>query len=98
MKRTYLPAVSVRRPCTHWIEKALRDAAVGVDAPVAEEGPVTAGLFDQRGVDLGDENFFGVVRGFGKDAAEGIGEKAAAPELDSLPCGAVAADVAGAPT
>ena len=52
------------------IEEAARDGRVGIDAAVAQERPVAARLFNQAGIDFGEENFFLVVRGFGQDAAE----------------------------
>ena len=42
-----------------------------------------AGYFDEFGVEVGDEDLFFVVAGFCKDAAEGVGDEAAAPELDA---------------
>jgi len=63
------------------VQKTLGDAAVGVNATVAEEGPVLARSFDFGGVEVCVENFFLVVRGLNEDAAEGIGDEAAAPEL-----------------
>ena len=39
------------------------DIAVGVDAAVAEEGPVLTGYFDEFGVEVGVEGFFFVVAG-----------------------------------
>ena len=41
-------------------------------------------------VNFAEQHLFSVVRGFGDDSAEGIGQEAAAPELDSLPTGAIA--------
>ena len=65
-------------------------AFVGVDAAVAEEGPVLAGDFDEFGVQVGDQDLFFVVAGLGEDAAEGVGDEAATPELDAG-CGCVVA-------
>ena len=42
-----------------------------------------AGDFDEFGVEVGDEDLFFVVAGLGEDAAEGVGDEAAAPELDA---------------
>ena len=72
------------------IQEAFGDAFVGVDAAVAEEGPVLAGDFDEFGVEVCDSDLFFVVAGFGEDAAEGVGDEAAAPELDAG-CGGVVA-------
>ena len=56
---------------------------VGVDAAVAKEGPVTAGFFALSGIAFNDEDFFFVVRGFGENAAEGIGDERVAPEFEA---------------
>jgi hypothetical protein len=45
---------------------------------------VLAGGFDFGGVEVGVENFFLVVRRLGNDAAEGIGDKTAALELNAV--------------
>ena len=91
-------ALCARRPCAsavlRRIEKALGDGRVGVDAAVAQERPVAARLFNQRPIDLAEQDLFGIVRGLGDDAAEGIGQKAAAPELEARPGGAIAQNVA----
>ena len=42
-----------------------------------------AGYFDEFGVEVGDEDLFFVVAGFGEDAAEGVGDEAASPELEA---------------
>ena len=73
-------------------EVAAGDAAVGVDAAVAQEGPVAAGVFEQGAVDFGDEDFFAVVRGLRDDAAEGVGDEGAAPELEACAFGAFEGD------
>ena len=44
------------------VEIATGDAGVAIDAAVAEEGPVAAGVFEEFGVDLGDEDLFLIVR------------------------------------
>src|SRR6201999_664035 len=86
--------VSVRRPGMNRVEKALGDRRVGVDAAIAEKRPVAARVFEQRKVDLADQDLFRVVRGFGDDAAEGIGEKTAAPELKARAFDAIAEHIA----
>ena len=78
----------------HGIEKALRDGRVRIDAAVAQKGPVAARVFNQAEVDLADQNLLCVMRGLGDDAAKRIGQKAAAPELEARPGGAIAANVA----
>ena len=57
------------------VEIATGDPGVGVDAPVAEKRPVAAGVFEEFGVDFGDEDLFLIVRGLGDDPAEGVGDK-----------------------
>ena len=52
-----------------------------------------AGDFDEFGVEVGDEDLFFVVAGLGEDAAEGVGDEAAAPELDAGVRGVVAGAV-----
>jgi hypothetical protein len=76
------------------IEKALGDGRVGVDAAVAQKGPVAARFFNQRAIDFAEHDFLGIVAGLGDDAAEGVGEKAAAPEFEARPRGAISRNVA----
>ena len=42
-----------------------------------------AGDLDEVGVEVGDEDLFFVVRCLCEDAAEGVGDEAASPELDA---------------
>src|SRR5258708_5933173 len=77
-------------PRSSSVEEAAGDALVGVDAAIAEEGPVAAGVFEQFEVDLRGEDLFLVVAGLGDDAAEGVGDEAAAPELEAGGGGVVA--------
>ena len=65
------------------VDEAFGDAGVGVDAAVAEEGPVLAGDFDEFGVEVGDEDLFFVVGGLGEDAAEGVGDEGATPKFET---------------
>ena len=81
-----MPASSKKKP--------FGNPFVGIHAAVAQEGPVAARLLDQRAIDLAQHDLFRIVPGLGDDAAEGIGQKAAAPELDSLPFGATSVAVA----
>ncbi len=92
--RALLFWISIWGPGMNGIEKALGDGRVGVDAAVAQEGPVAARVFKEREIDFAEEDFFRIVRGLGDDAAEGIGQKAAAPELEAGALGAIAEDVA----
>ncbi len=63
--------------------EAAGDGGVGVDAAVAEEGPVLAGGLDQGGVEGGGEDLFLVMGGLGEDAAKGVGDEAATPEFEA---------------
>ena len=65
------------------IQKPLGDRGVGVDAAVAEERPVAAGLLLELRVALGEEDLLGVAAGPGEDAAERVGQERAAPELEA---------------
>ena len=65
------------------VKEAAGNATVGVDTAVAEEGPVLAGDLGEFGVDFGDQNGFFRVRGFGENAAEGVGDEGASPELEA---------------
>src|ERR1700739_194606 len=63
------------------IEEAAHDGAVGVDAAVAQEGPVAARVFEQAQVDFADEDLFLVMGRLGDNAAKGVGEERSSPEL-----------------
>src|SRR4051794_35074165 len=65
------------------IEETLLDAAVGVDAAVAQERPVAPHLLLAGEVDLADQDLLLVDRGLGDDDAEGIAEERRAPELEA---------------
>src|SRR6266404_2688063 len=62
-------------------QPTIQDWRVRVDAAVAQKRPIAARVFAFRGIALNDENFFFVVRGFGENLPEGIGDKGIAPEL-----------------
>ena len=64
-------------------EPAVGDGLVGVDAAIAEEGPIAAGLFRLRGIAFDDQNFFLIVGSFFQDAAERIGNERVAPEFEA---------------
>src|SRR5579885_2151341 len=57
---------------------------VGVDAPVAQERPVAAGLFDTREIALDHHRLFAIVRGGRDYLAEWIGDKRTAPEIELI--------------
>lgn len=65
------------------VDEAAGDVGVGVDAAVAEKGPVLARGFDEGGIEIGGEDLFFIVRGLGEDAAEWVGDEASAPELEA---------------
>src|SRR5262249_16235491 len=66
------------------VDQAFGEVAVGVDAAVAEEGPMGSGLVDFAEVEFDKEGFFIFGAGFGQDFAGGAGNKALAPELDAI--------------
>lgn len=65
------------------VEEPFGDVAVGVDAAVAEEGPVAADFVLQLGIALVDEDLFLVARCFGEDPAKRVGEERVAPEFEA---------------
>src|SRR6516165_1592885 len=75
--------VSVGSPGAGRVEETARDGRIGVDAAVAKKGPVAARIFEKPKIDLAHDDLFLFMRGLGEDASEGIGEKAAAPELQA---------------
>ena len=77
------------------VDQPVCDRPIGVDATVAQEGPVAANVFQCFQIHIADENLLAVVRGFGEHSAEGIAEERSAPELESLAGGRLAANVAG---
>src|SRR5260370_12262007 len=64
-------------------EPAVENGRVGVDAAVAEEGPVAARLFALGGGAFARENFFFVVGSFGNEFAQGVADRKISPELQS---------------
>ena len=64
-EKPFLVNTDIRHYSPILVQEATGDAFVGVDAAVAEEGPVLAGDFDEFGVEVGDEDLFFVVRGLG---------------------------------
>src|SRR6185369_6259934 len=69
------------------VKETAFDAAVGVNAPVAQERPVAPHIFDALAVHFADENLFLVNGALGDDDAERVGEKRRAPELDARTAG-----------
>src|SRR5439155_22641358 len=77
------PACGSRaRPASSPVEQALGDRRVGVDAAVAEEGPVAPYLLLVGEVALDDEHLLGAARGRLQHDAEGITRERRAPELE----------------
>src|SRR5229473_1335949 len=74
---------SARRNTLFIAEPAVEDGLIGVDAAVAEEGPITAGFFAFGGVAFDDENFFLIVQSFSNDLPEGVGDERVAPEFQA---------------
>ena len=75
------------------IEEALRNRRVEIDAAVAQKRPIAADILKVLEVDLPDQDVFSIVRGLGKDAAEGIGQERASPKLEAGAFRPVAPDV-----
>src|ERR1700730_14850342 len=71
-----------RRASVFSVEKAARDRAVGVDAPIAQERPVAPRLLDARAIAFHDQNLLLGWRRLLEDRAERIGHERSAPELD----------------
>src|ERR1700722_2378765 len=80
------------------VQKPTRDRSIRIDPPVAQERPVAADIFEGFQVDVADQNFFAVVRGFGYDAAKRIAEKRSTPKFKSMTRRRFAADVASLKT
>src|SRR4051812_38209841 len=64
-------------------EIATEDRGVGIDATIAEEGPVSARLLDEPRIAAGDEHR-GIGARLGKDSAERIADEGVAEELQSV--------------
>ena len=65
------------------LDESLVDARVGIDTPVAQEGPAAADLLDARRVDPAHHDLLPIRARGGDHHAERIGEKGPAPELDA---------------
>src|SRR5690349_1651781 len=70
------------------------DAAIAINAAVAQEGPVAADVFQMLQIALADQDLFLVVRSFHDDASKRIAEKRSTPEFQALAVRAIAADIA----
>src|SRR5262245_48723068 len=67
---------------------SLQDWTVRIDAPVAQERPVAARVFDEGRIAPGDQNFLAFAR-FGDIASEGIGDERVAEEGDAVGAGLI---------
>src|SRR5438876_6904936 len=78
------PACGSRaRPASSPVEQPLGDRRVGIDAAVAEEGPVAPHLLLVGEVALDDEDRLGVARGLLQHDAERVTDERRAPELEA---------------
>ncbi len=66
------------------INQPLRDVAVGINAPVAQEWPVRAGLIHMREVNGRYENLFRIHARLRDDFSRRARDKALPPELDAI--------------
>jgi hypothetical protein len=78
--RIAIPARALRQT---FAEPAFEDWLVGVNAAIAEEGPIAPGFFTERGIAFDDEDGFFVGGSFGENFAEGIGYERVAPEIQA---------------
>src|SRR6476646_12087574 len=75
------------------IQKPACDAAVAVNAAVAQKGPVTADIFQVFQIALANQDLLFVMRRLNNDPSKGIAKEGAAPELQAFTCRAIAPDV-----
>ncbi len=66
------------------IQEPFLKIAVGLDAAVAEEGPIAADFFDPTQVAVGHQNFLPVGGRFGGHLTEGVRDERAPPELQRV--------------
>src|SRR5713226_6935762 len=76
------------------VNHAAGDGSVGVDAAIAQEGPIAANLFQVAQVNFAEQDFFFVMRCVCQHSPERIAEERSSPELESLAWCRIAADVA----
>src|ERR1700722_10761463 len=72
------------------VQKTGGNRRVSFNAPVTQKGPIAARILDGVEVDFLDQDGFAVMRRLGQNAAEGVSDKRAAPELEPDARGAVA--------
>ena len=61
----------------------MSDLTVGIDAPVAQERPAAADLFDPGWGNFANYNLFRLSIGLGDDNAKRVSKKCVAPEFDT---------------
>src|SRR6185312_14058171 len=66
------------------IAPTLDQVGVGIDAPVAQEGPVLPRLLDQIEIARGGHRFFLPLAATRQNLSRGIGDETVAPELDAI--------------
>src|SRR5688500_4866687 len=79
-----------RRWSRRLVDEAAAEVPVGVNATVAQEGPVGSGEFDFPQVAFRHQGLLMVVAGSLHDLAIGAGDEALPPELDSILAGGIA--------
>src|SRR5690349_8554334 len=62
-------------------EPAIKDGLVGINAPVAQEGPIATSLFAPGGIAFDHENLLLAVGRFRNYLAERVGHEGVAPKL-----------------
>src|SRR6266404_9961525 len=91
LTRTTCPILRSAQDDAWLVQIPLREVLVRVDAPVPQEGPVRAARLDLARIH-GDREHLLAAAGFDQDPAAGIGDEAAAPELDAAVRVALVAD------
>src|SRR6266849_3459210 len=66
------------------LEPSLQNGGVGVNAAVAQEGPVAANILDAARVALDHKDFFLVGGGLGEHLPEWIGHEGMPPEFKTV--------------
>ena len=66
------------------VEHTLLDASVGVDAAVAEEGPMGAMFIHALPFNVGEDGFFSIDARLGENLAARRDDEALAPEFDPI--------------
>src|SRR5688572_5090583 len=90
--RTMCEPISPPAPVTHanggiLVDQTLREIAVGIDAPVAEEWPVRARDVDFAEIERHEEVLFFLHAGLGDDLPGRARDETLPPELDAVTAG-----------